>query len=132
MLKKSSQAAACVIDIGASVQMDENIGTLVVSGREVAKAFGNHRVVLDERQISGLKRRPSFTALAAIAQERRGIVPRQGSSTRGVRAVESSDTKFEEFCREFVRLIKSTVGVPTPRQSSALRVVRHVIDETIG
>jgi hypothetical protein len=54
MLKKCAQCAAGLIEMNAKVSLDEEKGTLVISGPAVAKEFGKDTVMLDEKMSQGL------------------------------------------------------------------------------
>jgi hypothetical protein len=132
MLKKCAQTAAGLIEMKAKVRIDEEKGTLVISGPAVTKEFGKETVTLDERMVQGLTQKPSYTAIVAIAKEKRGIVAARGSNTRGVGAVVSADSEFERLCRLLIEAIKVCRGKPNRRQKSALRAVFLEIKKAIG
>jgi len=132
MLKKCAQAAAGLIDMNAEVVMDNRKGTLVISGSAVARQFGKSKVTLDERWQEGLTQKPSFTAIGAVAAEKRGKVAMRGSNTRGVRAVVSSDSDLEHHCRMLIQSLERCRGKPSRRQVSALRPVKLAIERIIS
>jgi hypothetical protein len=130
-LKKCTQVAAGLIDMNATVKLAPT-GTLIVSGPAIAEVFGKDTVTLDEKMVVGLKQKPSYAAIAAIAQQERGIVPKRGSSTRGVGSVTSLDTEIENQCRLLIGTLKGIGDTPTSRQVSALRLVHKAIGQAIG
>jgi hypothetical protein len=85
-LKKCAQAAAGIIEQKMNAKMDDKAGTLQLSGPAVKAMFGQPTVHLNEKQTVGdvkLTEKPSFTAIAAKAAEKRGAVIKRGSNTRG-------------------------------------------------
>jgi hypothetical protein len=123
-LKLCTQAAACLLDMNAKVEMDGKKGTIVISGPAVVEAFGAEPIWLDEKEAS-------YTALAAIAADRRNVVAKRGSNTRGVRAVVSPDSELEHVCKVLIQCMKRCKGKPSKRQTSALGAVSLAISEVL-
>jgi hypothetical protein len=119
-LRQCAQAAAGIIDLNASAEIDKKTGILRISGAKVADKLNGRDVLLNEREAS-------FTWLAALAKEQRGIVAKRGSNTRGVAASVSLDSQFEEYCIEFVGTVKKLGDKLSNRQSSALKAVSKEI-----
>lgn len=132
MLKKCARAAAAVIDMNAQATINEVTGTLDISGSGVETEFGMSAVTLNEKLTEGSTQKPSYAALAAIAERNRGVVPERGSNTRGAGAVKSSDKRFETQCKGFIAFITEVYGTPTRRQVDALKAVRSAINQAIG
>lgn len=132
MLKKCAQAAAGLIDMKARVKMDDEKGTLVISGPAVIKEFGKSTVTLDERWAEGLTQKPSYTAITSIAKAKRRIVAVRGSNTRGAGAVISPESEFERLCATLIQEIRRRKGKLTKRQANALRAVSSAIEEALG
>jgi hypothetical protein len=129
MLKKCAQAAAGINDMAAKVRMNRGTSTLIISGPVVSKEFGKDVVTLDEKMAEGLKKKPSYAAIAEIAKRNRGIVSVGGSNTRGVGVEVSSDSAFETQCKSFVRVMEQINGTPTTRQMNALRAVNLAMNK---
>src|SRR5260370_36227051 len=74
-VKKCAQAAHAIIEKGIKAEFNAKAGTMMISGPEVRKHFGQDRVLLDERKTIGdgdakveLSEKPSFPALANMAR----------------------------------------------------------------
>ena len=59
------------------------------------------------------------------------IVAVRGSSTRGVGAIVSADSEFEDLCKMLVAAIRTCKGRPNRRQASALASVHLEIKKII-
>lgn len=126
-LKKCTKTAVGLLDLKAEIRLEPKAGKLVAAGPGIRGEFGLREITLDEKPREGLTQRPSYTALAAIAERNRGIVPKRGSMTRGRRAITSSDTQFESLCRELLHRLNA-IGRLSTRQSHALEAVSLAIE----
>jgi len=93
-VKKCAQAAHAIMEKGIKAEFNQKAGTMMISGSEVRKHFGQERVLLDERKTIGegdakveLSEKPSFQALANMGAvvAGAGIEP-GGGEHRGARA----------------------------------------------
>lgn len=134
-LKKCCQAALGIMDSKIDAKMDDKAGTLRLSGPAVKTVFGAPVVHLDEKQTVGdkkLSQKPSFTAMAALAGEKRGVEVNRKSNTRGRSKVLANPTEaLRDVAKSFKSMIGALGGKVSDAQREILEEVRTVLDKAL-
>lgn len=152
MLKKCAQAAAAIIERDIVTKYDAKQGTLVISGPEVKKAFGQDNIALDEKKTRGegdnkveLNQKPSFAALAVMGAEDHGAPTSAGAgnhrttqiSTAGAgaagtaakaAATMTADKAIIAIAKTFVATIERFKDKLTPEVTTALESVKNAVE----
>lgn len=135
-LKKCCQATQALIDNKINAKMDKDAGTLQLSGPAVKQIFGAPTVHLNEKQTVGtgdkavkLTEKPSFTALAANAAEKRGSSVNRTSGTRGRSKVLSNPTEaLRDIAKSFVSVVNTMKDKMTDKQREIIQGVYDQLD----
>ena len=135
-LKKCCQATQALIDNKINAKMDKEAGTLQLSGPAVKQIFGAPTVHLNEKQTVGigdravkLTEKPSFTALAANAAEKRGQAVNRTSGTRGRSKVLSNPTEaLRDIAKSFVSVVNTMKDKMTDKQREIIQGVYDQLD----
>lgn len=151
MLKKCAQAAAAIVERDIVSKYDAKQGTLVISGPEVKKAFGQDNIALDEKKTRGegdnkveLNQKPSFTALAAMGAEDNGAAVVRGNTSRQAvigtagagaagtaaraAATMTADKAIIAIAKTFVATIERFKDKLTPEVTTALESVKNAVE----
>lgn len=136
-LKKCAQAAAGIIDAKMNAKMDDKAGTLQLSGPAVKAMFGQPSVHLNEKQTVGdikLTEKPSFTAIAAKAAEKRGAVVNRKSNTRGrSQQLANPTAALEDMTKAYLSMVnKLANGKLLEPQIKLMTHVRDRLDEVLA
>jgi hypothetical protein len=146
-LKKCAQAAFAIIDEKIEAKYDDKAGTMQISGPAVRKAFGQERVVLDERKTIGtgdtkveLNDKPSFQALAnigaaaagaATVQTPSGTPGSRGNKTGTVGGAAAQDAEAKAQTTGKLSLNKAVVSICRSLRET-LDKCDKLADETIA
>lgn len=135
-LKKAAMTALGINERGIDAKMDKKEGTLMLSGPEVKKQFGQPSVLLNEVQSIAkgdekvkLTEKPSFTAIAARAGEAHGKPVHRGSNTRGAAAqsVANPGLAFEAICKSMTQALERMKS-PTEAVIKLVQGVESAVD----
>ncbi len=128
-LKLAAQVAAGLIDLKAHVEAGAERGTLVVSGREVAKEFGVAPVILKPKQARNLDdkgtTRMSFGDIVAYAANKRNASLRSRVGSR--RAVLSLENQIAELIQN-IKFRETPLG---KNEKDALARLRSFISDIL-
>lgn len=135
-LKKCVQAAQSLIDNKINAKMDKDAGTLLLSGPAVKTIFGAPTVHLNEKQTVGsgdkavkLTEKPSFTALAANAANKRGHTVSRTSNTRGRQKQMANPTEaLRDIAKSFLSVVNTMKDKMTDPQRKIIQDVNEALD----
>lgn len=134
-VKKCAMAAQSLIDNKIKAKMDKDEGTLQLSGPAVKTIFGAPTVHLNEKDKVGdvkLTEKPSFTALAANAAEKRGKAVSRVSGTRGQgKALTNPTEALRDMAKSFVSIVNNLKDKLTEEQTKIIKGVYEQLDAVL-
>lgn len=139
-LKKCCMAAQGIIDNKIKAKHDKDEGTLQLSGPAVKTIFGAPTVHLNEKQTVGtgdkavkLTEKPSFTALAAKAGEKRGAPINRVSGTRGkAKALTNPTEALRDMAKSFLSIVNNLKDKLTDEQKKIVTGVYEHLDAVLA
>lgn len=139
-MKRAAMAAMGIVTRDIETKIDKESGTLLLSGPEIKKQFGQPSVLLNERQTVAntkkggddikLKEKPSFTAIAAKAKEAAGGAPvNRSSNTRGAAAqsVSNPGLALAGICKAMIEALQRTKD-PTKAMIQSVKSVESTVE----
>jgi hypothetical protein len=141
MFKKCQQAALGIYENKIEAKMDKQAGTLLLTGPEIKKQFGQPSVLLNEKQTVGegdkavkLQEKPSYTAIAARAAEAHGKVMARRIDSRqtvsGNGNVNLSDS-LASVCKSLISIL-GKIKELTDGHKKELEAVYNAIDQRLS
>lgn len=138
MLKKCAQAASAAVESGMTVKKDDATGTLMISGPEVVKKFGQDSVLLndkltvrDDKGETKLKEKPSFTALARMGAEAHGKTLQTRKDSRVNTGAVDPDTAMLSICNSLIAGIGKLKKPIAAKVQEALKSVQSAVDKAL-
>lgn len=148
LVKKCIQTACAIVDKDLEAEIDKETGTLRISGPAIEKQFGQESVLLNEKKTQEnpdagkktgkgderepenvvLKEKPSFTAIAALADgaatlQRGGTVAHRGTK------VTTPEEVVVELCKSLVAALPK-VKTHTPALNNAIRSLANAFEKS--
>jgi hypothetical protein len=138
LVKKCAQAAHAIIEKDMKIAIDKESGTLQLTGPEVKKVFGQETVLLNDKvtvgdgeNVTTLKAKPSFTAIAKLGAAAEGQTLQTRKDSRVASGAVDPQVAVQSIAHSLVQALNKMTDKPDAKTVEALESAYSAIDKVL-